>query len=97
VPDGCHGLIGSVGKGGDGSGRGDHSPVIGGGMGGVALITIAGRQPPALRGISQVIPGIVPAVFVVDQAVVPVLFPVISVWVLQVSRIESQKGVVAEE
>src|SRR3954464_2625536 len=66
-------------------------------MGVISFIVIAGGQAPAVGAIAFELLWIVDAVGVVDERMVLILFPVISVLIFQTSGVESEEGVVSKE
>src|SRR5258708_312442 len=66
-------------------------------MGAIALVIVAGCQPPAIFSVSFEMFRIRNAVLPVYQSLIQVLLPIVGVFVFQSPRVDTDKGVVRKE
>src|SRR5690349_10585949 len=66
-------------------------------MGHITFIGIAGRKAPAVFSIAFIFFWIVYAPSAIDQCVITVLLPVISMPIFEAMRIETHKGIMGKE
>ena len=97
MPEGIYRLIGGEGHGGECRCGCNNAPVVRGRVGAVARVAVARCEAPAIGAVTNIFVWVVNGMHPVDQGVVHVLLPVISVLVRQVARIETEERVVCKK
>ena len=92
-----HGIFRGVGKGSKRGRRRDGSEIIVGRLCIVPVVSITRRKTPAVFTISFEVVGIEHAVFIIDQGMIQILFPIVGVFILQPMGIQPDETIVGKE